>query len=242
MTRKLKRSVPASRPGVGQQNQTARRPSGSLSERVYQGLKHDIIRGVFRPGEALTEKDLARRYRGSRTPVREAAVRLQQEGLMQIVANRGYFITPITIQSVNEIYDFRAAVEGACAELAAHGKSDAVLLERIQLLAKTQYGVDDRESYVQFIEADTEFHVAIAQLTRNPLLVRAVADMRSQMERIMFASIDVGYYGEVPVREHCEIVEAIQKHDAPLARKRMCEHIYISKDKVMRLASRGSRL
>jgi DNA-binding GntR family transcriptional regulator len=62
------------------------------------------------------------------------------------------------------------------------------------------------------------------------------------MERIMFASIDVGYYGEVPVREHCEIVEAIQKHDAPLARKRMCEHIYISKEKVMRLASRGSRL
>ena len=231
--RKYDPSPPAARPS---------RSAGSLSERVYQGLKRDIVRGVFQPGEALTEKDLARRYRGSRTPVREAAVRLQQEGLMRIVANRGYFITPITIQGVSEIYDFRAAVEGACAELAAQGKIDPALLERIVHLAQTEYGVDDRESYVRFIEADTEFHVAIAQLTRNPLLVRAVADMRCQMERIMFASIDVGYYGEAPVREHREIVEAIQQHDAQLARKRMCEHIYISKEKVMGLASRGSRL
>ena len=98
---------------------SARRNGASLSERVYQALKQDIIRGVFQQGEALSEKDLAKRYRGSRTPVREAAVRLQQENLMQIVANRGYFITQITIQNVNETYDFRAAVEGGAAELAA---------------------------------------------------------------------------------------------------------------------------
>jgi len=245
MTRKSKLSNSAARRhsrSSSQPGQGSRRPGGSLSERVYQGLKRDIIRGEFRSGEALTEKELAQRYRGSRTPVREAAVRLQQEGLMQIVANRGYFITPITIQSVNEIYDFRAAVEGASAELAAQGRIDSAVIERIVRLADTEYGIDDRDSYAAFIEADTEFHVAIAQLTRNPLLVRAVADMRCQMERIMFASIDVGYYGEVPVREHREIVEAIQQHDAALARKRMCDHIYISKEKVMRIASRGSRL
>lgn len=219
-----------------------RRTNGSLSERVYQALKSDIIRGVFQPGEALSEKDLAKRYRGSRTPVREAAVRLQQENLMQIVANRGYFISQITIQNVNEIYDFRAAVEGACAELAAQSNWEQSSLDRIALLAQTEYRINDRASYVRFIETDTEFHLAIAQLTRNPLLVRAVADMRCQMERIMYASIDVGYYGELPTREHCDIVAAIQKRDPQLARKRMCEHIYISKDKVLRVASGSSRL
>jgi DNA-binding GntR family transcriptional regulator len=219
-----------------------RRINGSLSERVYQALKSDIIRGVFQPGEALSEKDLAKRYRGSRTPVREAAVRLQQENLMQIVANRGYFISQITIQNVNEIYDFRAAVEGACAELAAQSNWEQSSLDRIALLAQTEYRINDRASYVRFIETDTEFHLAIAQLTRNPLLVRAVADMRCQMERIMYASIDVGYYGELPTREHCDIVAAIQKRDPQLARKRMCEHIYISKDKVLRVASGSSRL
>ncbi len=220
----------------------SRRSSASLSERVYQALKQDIIRGVFQPGEALSEKDLAKRYRGSRTPVREAAVRLQQENLMQIVANRGYFITQITIQNVNEIYDFRAAVEGASAELAAQSNWDQNLMARLAELAETEHGGNDRESRMRFIETDTEFHVGIAQLTHNPLLVRAVADMRCQMERIMYASLAIGYYGEWPLREHCGIFEAIQKRDAQLARKRMCDHIYISKDKVLRVTTRGTRL
>lgn len=216
--------------------------NGTLSQRVYQALKKDIIMGRYQPGEALSEKVLAKRYHGSRTPVREAAVRLQQEHLMKIVANRGYFITQITIQWVNEIYEFRAAVEGASAEVAAQKNWDQATMDRLVKLANTEHRVDDRASYMRFIEADTEFHLAIAQLTRNPLLIRSVADMRSQMERIMYASIDAGYYGELPVREHCGIVEAIQQRDATLARKRMCDHIYISKDKVLRLASGNSRL
>jgi GntR family transcriptional regulator, rspAB operon transcriptional repressor len=240
------KSVSSSRAGKLQVRAALVRPlsdsNGTLSQRVYQALKKDIITGQYLPGEALSEKSLAKRYRGSRTPVREAAVRLQQEHLMKIVANRGYFITQITIQWVNEIYEFRAAVEGASAEVAAQKNWDQATLDRLAQLANTEHKVDDRASYVRFIEADTEFHNSIAQLTRNPLLIRAVADMRSQMERIMYASIDAGYYGELPVREHHGIVEAIQNRDAVLARKRMCDHIYISKDKVLRLASGNSRL
>lgn len=214
----------------------------TLSEMVYCAFKRDIIHGVYQPGESLSEKDLANRYKGSRTPVREAAVRLQNERLLSIVTNRGYFVTQVTIQDVNDIYEFRAAVEGACAELAAQKSAESESIERLMQLAQTTYRVDDRANYIQFIEADTEFHMGIALLTRNPLLIRAVADMRSQMERIMFAAIDGGYYGELPRREHCDIMEAIQKRDQQLARKRMCDHIYISKDKVLRLASGGSRL
>lgn len=220
----------------------ARLNGRSLSARVYQALKQDIIRGVFQPGEALSEKDLAKRYRSSRTPVREAAVRLQQENLMQIVANRGYFITQITIQNVNETYDFRAAVEGGAAELAAQCNWEQGAIDRLAELARAEYGGADRESHVRFIELDSEFHIGIAQLTRNPLLVRAVAEMRCQMERIMYASLAIGYHGELPSSEHRGIVEAIQKRDPQLARKRMCDHIYISKDKVLGIATRGSRL
>jgi len=235
-------------PRAGSQRATERlapsssNPDGTLSQRVYLALKKDIITGQYQPGEALSEKTLAKRYHSSRTPVREAAARLQQEHLMRIVPNRGYFITQITIQWVNEIYEFRAAVEGACAELAAQNNWDQAVMKQLSELANTEHRVDDRDGYIRFIEADTEFHNAIARLTRNPLLIRAVADMRSQMECIMYASIDAGYYGELPVMEHQGIVEAIQKRDAALARKRMCDHIYVSKDKVLRLASGSSRL
>jgi GntR family transcriptional regulator, rspAB operon transcriptional repressor len=214
----------------------------SLSERIYQTLKKDIVRGVFRPGEALTEQDLASRYDGSRTPVREAAVRLQRENLMQIVANRGYFVTEISIQSVNDIYDFRAAIEGASAEFAARSNWDPSSMEKLTRLAQMEFMIDDHASYARFIEADTEFHNGIAQLTRNQLIIRGVADMRCQMERIMFASIDIGYYGEMPIDEHFDILKAIQNREPQLARERMCNHVYVSKDKVLGVTNRGSRL
>ncbi len=104
-------------------------------------------------------------------------------------------------------------------------------------MGRTQYRTDDRTSYERFIEADTELHVGIAQLTRNRLVLRAIHEVRCQMERIMFAAIDIGYYGEVPAREHTDILEAIRGHDAVTARKLMYKHIVGSKDKVLQLAA-----
>jgi GntR family transcriptional regulator, rspAB operon transcriptional repressor len=208
----------------------------TLSERLYQNLKRDIICGVFPPGEALGEGSLAKRYKSSRTPVREAAVRLQQEDLLRIVPNRGYFASSMTINWINEIYEFRAAVEGACAELAARKAKDEDLLDELARLAETEYQPDDPASYEDFIKTDTIFHIGMAQLTRNPMLVRAVSDMRCHMERIMYAAIGIGYYGEAPVKEHSEIIKAIRNHHADLARKLMYEHIIQSRAKVLRIA------
>jgi len=212
-------------------------PAATLSEKVYRAFKRDIIHGVYQPGEALSEKDLAERYKGSRTPVREAAVRLQDERLLRIIPNRGYFVSQITLQVLNDIYEFRCAVECAAAQLAALKGTDPELLRRLSELAQTSCRPDDRESCARFIEADTAFHVTVARLSRNQMLVQAVSEARSQMERIMFAAIDINYFGEAPSREHREILKAIQDHDSESARQRMYEHIMQSKDKVLGLTS-----
>ena len=212
-------------------------PGTSLGDRVYQALKRDIITGVFQSGEALTEKMLAKKYRGSRTPVREAAVRLQQENLLRIVPNRGYFVRHITINELNELYEYRAALEGACAELAARKGADEATLRDLRHLGSIHFEKNDRASYERFIAADTAMHLALAQLTRNKLLLQAVRDVRCQMERIMFAAIDIHYYGESPANEHAAILQAIEDRDAERARRLMQEHIFISKDKVLQLAS-----
>jgi len=86
---------------------------------VYAEFKRDIIQGTFQPGEPLSEKGLANRYKSSRTPVREAGLRLQKDRLLRIVPNRGYFVAQITLQILNDIYEFRSAVECAAAEIAA---------------------------------------------------------------------------------------------------------------------------
>jgi DNA-binding GntR family transcriptional regulator len=218
-----------------------RRPR-TLGERVYLAFKEDIIRGVFPSGEAISEMLLTKRYRASRTPVREAAVRLQQENLLRIVPNRGYFVSHLSVKETIDTYEYRAALEGACAELAAQKGADQETMEQLQRLANIEYQMYDRESYLRFIVADTAFHVGIAQLTGNALLVRSVANMRCQMERIMYAAMDIRYPGEVTVREHKAVLEAIRSQDPQLARRLMIEHIFGSKDKVLQRVGGGSRL
>jgi len=213
------------------------RPPDTLGERVYRDFKRDLIRGVYSPGESLGEKVLSKRYRSSRTPVREAALRLQQEGFLRIIPNRGYLVAPVTVNWLNQIYEYRAAVESACAELAARRADDDTLLQRLTRLARFSFDLNGRAGYERFIEQDTEFHIAIAELTRNPLLVQTVKDMRSQMERVMYAAIDIGYFGEAPVREHNEILKAIRQRDGDRARQAMYNHIIGSLGKALRLAT-----
>lgn len=209
----------------------------TLSERVYSAFKRDIIHGFFQPGEALSEKELAHRYRASRTPVREAAVRLQTDRLLRIVPNRGYFVAQITLSVLNDIYEFRVAVECAAAELAATKGATAEALKDLADLAKTRCNPDNRASCARFIEADTAFHVGVALLARNQMLVRAVSEARSQMERIMLAAVDINYFGELPGREHLAILQAIREKDSERARQLMHDHIMQSKDKVLGVAS-----
>jgi len=217
----------------------------TLSERVYQAMKKHIVTGALRAGAAVTEKDLATMYDSSRTPVREAALRLQQENLLRIVPNRGYFVSSLTIQEVNDMYEYRAAVEGACAELAATRGIPQALVVELSRLARTKCQTNTRSGYAKFIEADTAFHIGIARLTHNELMVRAVANMRCQTDRILFAAadaIEMGYYGEIPVREHCAILEAIRRGDSQAARKLIYDHILGAKQRILQLARGGFRL
>jgi DNA-binding FadR family transcriptional regulator len=121
--------------------------------------------------------------------------------------------------------------------LAARRADDEALLQRLSRLAHVSNDFDGRAGYERFIEHDTEFHIAIAELTRNPLLVQTVSDMRSQMERVMYAAIDIGYFGEAPVREHNEILKAIRQRDGDRARQLMYQHIIGSLSKALGLAT-----
>ena len=87
----------------GSQSSAVAPPRSTLAEQVYQHLRRDIIHGVFQSGEAINEKVLAQRYHDSRTPVREAVMRLQQENLLRLVPNKGYFVGHITIHELNEM-------------------------------------------------------------------------------------------------------------------------------------------
>jgi GntR family transcriptional regulator, rspAB operon transcriptional repressor len=219
------------------QRETLGNQPETLSERVYRALKRDIIHCIYQPGEALNEKSLTVRYKGSRTPVREAAVRLQQERLLRIVPDRGYFVNALTLQEVKDIYEFRSAVECLTADRAARNGMDSESLKLLTECAQVSYTDGDPQSYGRFIEADTTFHVKIANLSRNQMLFRAVVDARTQMERIMYAAMNVQYYGDSAWREHQQILKAIQERKPDLARKLMYDHIIQSREEILGMAN-----
>ena len=236
---KLRKSVKA-RTGVESRKAPGNASGlGTLTEHVYQAMKADIVTGVLSGGTSVTEKDLAIRYEASRTPVREAALRLQHEDLLRIVPNCGYFISALTVQEVNDMYEFRAAIESACAELVARRPIPAAVYDELLALAQTELMANSVADFEKFIRADTAFHVGIARLTQNSMMIRAVTNLRCHADRILFASthsLEPMYYGELPAREHLAILEAIRSGDADLARKLVREHILSAKRRILQLA------
>ena len=210
-------------------------PNDSLVAVAYRTIKKDIITGLFKPGEALSENRLAIRYSISRTPIREAAARLEQENLLRLIPNKGYFVTRPNVNEINALYQYRAILEGASAELAAERGLERDQLKRLQLAASVQYKMRDRSSYVRFIENDTAFHMGIAEAAGNELLTRTVSDLRNQIERLLYATIDIGEYGALIARQHCDILRAIKNRNSQLAKKLMLEHVSLSRTKVLQL-------
>lgn len=213
----------------------SRTAAGSLREQVYNLLRKDIITGVYKPGEALREEVLAERYETSRTPVREAAARLERDQLLRFIRNKGYFVRHITVTELNELYEYRTIIECAAAELAARKEPDEELIADLEGLAKVRYRPEDRPSYIRFIEADTAFHIGIARLARNDLLVRAATDLRCSIERLLYAGLEMGNYATGLSQEHREIYEAIRDRDEKRAREVMMRHVLGSKSKVFSL-------
>jgi len=191
---------------------TRNQSTQAVTERVYAGLRSNIIIGALRLEQAFSEKDLADQYQTSRTPVREAAVRLQVEGLGSIIPNRGYFVTNLTIKEMNDLYAYRAAVESACVELLCDARLQPKAMASLGEVAC--FRADSDGKFADFIRADTDFHVGLARLSNNMLMLRTIAQLRSLTERISFAAeeaIEVRYYGEVPAnntRRFCKLFVA----------------------------------
>jgi len=209
---------------------------GFLTEQVYEDLKHDIITGRFRSGDSLTEEQLAQRYSASRTPIRQAAARAQQQGFLRYVPNKGYFVSLMNTRDVDELYQWRMLVEASSAELAAKRKHADITVENLRRHAFVPFVTGNKAKYARFIQADRAFHVGVAKLTQNKFLVAAVEGVRDWVDRILYAAAAIDYddYGE-SLAKHEQILKAIENQDWHSAKKLMLEHILESKARAYEL-------
>jgi DNA-binding GntR family transcriptional regulator len=198
---------------------------GSGVQTVYEALKHDILEMTIPPGEPLDETRLSRRFSMSRTPVREALVRLAAEGLVTTLPNRNTIVAPIELSDVPVYFDALTLMYRVTARLAAMRRSEADLIE-IQALQDAFARSVDAADALAMISVNRDFHLAIARAGRNRYytdLFRRLLDEGRRLLRLYYQSYD-DHLPRRYVDEHAAIIAAIVARDADLADRLGGEH------------------
>jgi DNA-binding GntR family transcriptional regulator len=207
-------------------------PPSALADRAYAALKHDILTCELAPGLRLIEKDLCAAIGISRTPLREALNRLGLEGLVSLVPYHGFEVAPITLQDVREMCELRYVLEGeTAARTAQRGTPEEI--EELSRLAELRYVPGSRETYEDYLRANSAFHNAVAHFSHNARLEALVVTLLDQLQRPLYLGLDVGLDAEGATTEHLEVVSAIQRHDADAAAKSMREQILRAEERML---------
>lgn len=195
-----------------------------LGQEVTWRLKRMIIRGELKPGERLVEEKLAGLIGISRTPVREALHRLEQEGLITKRDRGGYLVRPLMPEEVEDAVGVRAALEAYAAELAAKQQDRGCLVLMTDNLGQFDQALADRDN-TRLVALNTKFHALLHQAAGSPLVLRLLGDLGDIVERISRAAISTMEAAQWSSDEHRGIVEAIKAGDSATAGRITRDHV-----------------
>lgn len=194
----------------------------NLREKAYAVIKSKIVNCEILPGTPLSESELISEIGASRTPIREALSKLENENLVKIYPKRGIFVTDVTVKDIVSIYTIREVVEPLAARLATpHIDPDAL---------KPYYEIYSKSDYVfnlhEYIETDRGFHSLVANSTDNHYLAQILLGIYDQNNRIRILSkIKVKERQQEARLEHLELIRCFMESDAEEAAEVMKRHI-----------------
>lgn len=194
----------------------------SVVDQLYATLRAAIIDNALSPGIWISEADVAQQYGVSRQPVREAFIKLANEGLLEVRPQRGTFVAKISLQAVMDARFVREAVEADIVKLLAQSPDQTLVTElRAQLVCQEKLvGGSARD----FMEADEIFHRTLAEGADKGKAWRVVVEMKAQMDRVRFLS-SMHFPVDRLIAQHRAVVEAIAGGDALQAEQSMRGHL-----------------
>jgi DNA-binding GntR family transcriptional regulator len=203
----------------------------STADTVAASLREMIINGELKGGERLVERNLADRFGISRIPMREAIQRLEREGLLDIFRNRGAVVRMLNASDVKEIYDLRALLEGDAIYRSVKQLDDETLA-RAELVHRL---LGDANTATRQGELNREFHSLLYSRCANERQLRAIEELRGQVER--FERLQDTLLADTPAfqLEHESIMQACRERNARGARSMTIAHLDSARDLVMRL-------
>ena len=221
MTKKTEALVVRSAPAI---HRRGRPRAATASSRIYSDLRTELVSLQRRPGEAISEAEIALSYGVSRTPVREAILKLSNEGLLEIFPQSGIFVSRIPVAALPEAIIIRKALEATTAQMAAERATASQILVLHSILQRQREASAAKDDDA-FHRADEMFHATIAEVAGYPGIWTLIQQVKVHVDRYRRLTLpQQGRIGGVIV-EHEAILDAIERHDLAGARSAMEFHL-----------------
>lgn len=196
----------------------------TIRDHVYQTLRENIINLNLEPGLSISEKEISEKLQVSRTPVREAFVKLSQEELLEVYPQKGTFVSLIDLDHVEEARFIREHLEKATVRLACERFSSDHLLQLESNLAMQQLCVKE-QNYTKLFEMDEQFHSTIAEGCGKKRIWTVIEQVNVHFNRIRVLRLVANNNWETIIEQHKEILEAIKSKDPDKAELLMHQHL-----------------
>ena len=196
----------------------------SLPQDLFNKLRDDILQKKIKPGEKLTEQRICQEYQVSRTPVREAFQKLELDGLIEIIPNRGAFVLGLTRQDIEDMYELRSAYES----IAVKGAIDRMTQEEFD---EMQEAFELMEFYTmkqdpaKMLAMNTRFHQLIYNGTKNRMLQHTLTSYQVYTKNTKYSPEYIKEYMDEVLEEHRQIFLAFQAKDKEAASRAAVQHM-----------------
>lgn len=188
--------------------------TGSLVDSAYRTMRAKILDNAWPPGHRTLEQELALELGMSRTPVREALIRLANEGLVEVIPRHGMRVLPVSVDDMRDIYAVLTALESMAAELAAQRKPTAAQLKPLADASRAMDRAVRSNDMDAWAEADEQFHRHLIELSGNQLLIDAVLNCWDRAHRARMVTLRMRPKPVNSTREHMDVLERIRAGDA----------------------------
>lgn len=195
----------------------------SLADQVFDHLEHDILCGKYQRGEVLTESKLSAKLGVSRTPIREALRRLEQEHIIE-ESGKGCVVIGISENDLRDIFEIRSRLECIAAARAAAMRTEEQLEELREALELQEFYLTKRDAE-QIKQMDNRFHSTIYRLSGSTVFYDTLVPLHKKIQKYRRASLENRSRAAASVAEHRRIFEAIAARDAAAAERYTTEHI-----------------
>ena len=188
----------------------------TLREKILENIRDAILKGELKPGERVSEPDIAERYGISRTPIREAFRQLESEGYLTVIPRKGAVVAVHTEKDIEEFYSIKSVLEGYAAQLAAERMTEKDI-DKLETINNRLEKLSKNKDVKTFFRAHNEFHEYFIRASGNKKLMELIQQLLNKFEYLRIASLSLPGRMKISVQEHKKIIDAFRNHDGHAA-------------------------